>query len=274
MRQLYRFLCLHKNLLTFLLLEVVGLFLVFNHRVHKELQIFQHTPKCLSVMHESVTDLRMYAKWKTTANDLLTEMGELRTLILQQGDPCNITPPAFDIHRTWDVIPATVINNATQHSKNYITINQGADSGITPGMGVMDRRGIVGRVLAVSKNYASVISLLHTDMQVSAKLASCGVMGTICWKGHNPRKVILLYIPKYLNVPIGEKVVTSGYSTSFYAGIPIGEVTQVTLAHAADLYEIEVELTTDFSALQHVYVLKNNHSTEQADLESQFKPRN
>lgn len=220
-----------------------------------------------------MADMQMATKLQAEAQALLCENSDLRAQILQQSEAKNHDKTDNpSIPHAWNVIPARVINNAIMHSKNYITINQGADNGVAPGMGVITHSGIVGRVIAVSKHYACIISLLHTDMQVSAKLASCGVMGTICWKGNNIRQATLLYIPRYLHVAIGDKVVTSGYNSTFHEGIPIGEVTQVNLAHAADFYEITVELSTDFSALQHVYVLKNNSSSERDALENRFKP--
>ena len=275
MRQLHLVLWLHKNFLTFLFLESVSLLLIFNQRVQKEFHLFHSSPTCQGVIHEFVADLQMHTKWRAKAHDLLIENADLRAQILEKSEYNNPENSVDAITKdAWDVIPARVINNSIMHSKNYITINQGADSGVAHGMGVMANSGIVGRVVAVSKHYASIISLLHTDMQVSAKLASSGVMGTICWKGNNLQKANLLYIPRYLTIAIGDKVITSGYNTTFYEGIPIGEVSHIKLDNAADFYEIVVDLSTDFSALQHVYVLKNNASREQNALENIHKSFN
>lgn len=274
MRQLYRFIFVHKNLLTFLLLASGSLCLIFNQRGHRAGQLFQRTAQCFGIIHEALADMQMATKWQAEVKALLCENRDLRAQILQQSQAKNHEKTSPSIPHAWDVIPARVINNAIMHSKNYITINQGTDSGVAPGMGVMTHSGIVGRVIAVSQHYACIISLLHTDMQVSAKLASCGVMGTICWQGNNIRKAALLYIPRYLHVAIGDKVITSGYNSTFHEGIPIGEVAQVNLAHAADFYEITVELSTDFSALQHVYVLKNNEGSERDALENRLKSGN
>ncbi len=108
-------------------------------------------------------------------------------------------------------------------------------------------------------------------MQISAKLASSGVMGTVRWLSHNPRQVNLLYIPRHLKVELGDQVVTSGYNATFYEGIMIGKVSQVKLDESAMFYEILVDLNMDLSTLQHVYVIKNQLSQEQDSLERTTK---
>jgi rod shape-determining protein MreC len=178
----------------------------------------------------------MYAKWKGAYQDMLVENADLREHILHQQE--EITQKQSGIEKPvtaqFDLIPAQVVNNSIIYTKNYLTIN---------------------------------ISLLHTDIQISAKLTSLGVMGTVCWLGDNPRQVNLLYIPRHLTIQVGDPVVTSGYSTTFYEGVIIGKVSHVKLNKAAMFYEIWVELSTDLSALQHVYVIKNHLSKEQNSLE-------
>ena len=101
--------------------------------------------------------------------------------------------------------------------------------GITPGMGVMSAVGIVGKVKAVSDHFATVVSLLHPAMQVSAKLSHSGVLGTIQWTGRDPFRAQLLYVPRHVQIELGDAVVTSGYNATFLAGTMIGHVERLGL---------------------------------------------
>jgi rod shape-determining protein MreC len=53
-----------------------------------------------------------------------------------------IEPTAFV---KYEFISAKVVNNHVDFFKNFITIDQGKDAGIEPGMAVISRQGWVGR---------------------------------------------------------------------------------------------------------------------------------
>ena len=160
-----------------------------------------------------------------------------------------------------------MINNSIVSSKNYLTLNRGALHGIAPGMGVINSKGIVGKVQAVSAHFATVISLLHTSMQVSVKLSKSGVLGTVQWHGKTPSQAQLLYIPRHVRIAPGDAVVTSGYNAVFLEGILVGHVKRVSLKKEAHFYEVELTLSTDFSTLRHVCVVDNTLKPEKDALE-------
>ncbi|MEM7055773.1 MAG: rod shape-determining protein MreC, partial [Bacteroidota bacterium] len=122
-------------------------------------------------------------------------------------------------------------------------------------------------IKAVSDHFATVTSLLHTDIMVSAKIAHSGVMGTVRWPGKDPLQTQLLYVPRHIQVEPGDNVVTSGYNATFYEGVLIGHVKQVVLRKEAQFYDIVLDISTDFSTLQHVYVVKNMLKPEKDSLE-------
>ena len=60
---------------------------------------------------------------------------------------------------------ATVIVNSINKSKNIIIIDKGKLDNINLEMGVISSEGVVGIVKSVTNNYASIISLLNTDLK-------------------------------------------------------------------------------------------------------------
>jgi len=270
MKKLFRFLYNYKNLLTFLTLEFCSLLLVFNQHFHTKFKQVNSSNLSIGSVYEFFSSLRQYTYLKENYIKILNENAYLKEQILQNSIQANKISDKFS-EKQFKFIPAQIINNSITHTKNYLTLNKGASSGIIPGMGVITESGIVGSVKSVSEHFATVVSLLHTDVLVSAKLIPSNVMGTIRWYGYNPLQVQLLYIPRHLKVEVGDKVVTSGYDATFYTDIPIGVVSRVELNKESLFYDIWVDISTDFSTLQHVYVLENNLRVERESLENVTK---
>lgn len=163
---------------------------------------------------------------------------------------------------------AKVINNSIRLSQNFITLNKGSLQGLKEGMGVFNEDGVVGRVKGVSADFATVISLLHTDLLISSKIESSGVFGSTKWDGLDSKKAKLLYIPRHAVIKVGDKVVTSGYNVVFPEGISIGTIFEVNPGTDNNYHDITMELTTDFSRIAYVYLVDNYKAVE---LDSLYK---
>ena len=112
----------------------------------------------------------------------------------------------------YNYLAAKAINNSTHLNHNFITINKGSKHGITPDMGVINSKGVVGKVMSVSKNFATVASLLNIDMNVSAIIKRDNTFGTVHWNGKDQETIQLLYVPRHMQLSKGDTIVTSGYN--------------------------------------------------------------
>lgn len=164
-------------------------------------------------------------------------------------------------------VSTKVIQNSTNKRSNYLTLNKGSKHGITKDMGVITSTGIVGIVNEVSGNFSSVISILHKDFKVSAKLKNNEQLGTMIWNGGNYRYGKLIDIPTHVKPKIGDTVVTSGYSTSFPEGILIGTVTEIKEEKGDNFYTMIVLFNTDYNNISYAYVVRNILKEEQDKLE-------
>jgi rod shape-determining protein MreC len=77
----------------------------------------------------------------------------------------------------------------------------------------------------------------------------------------------MVYVPRHILVEPGDRVVTSGYNTTFPQGVCIGHIERVNLRKEAAYYDIELCLGTDFSTLQNVYVVEHTLKEEKDFLE-------
>ena len=143
--------------------------------------------------------------------------------------------------------------------------------GIEKEMAVISPAGIVGIVKDVTPNFCSVISLLHQDTRVNAKIKRTGFIGTVLWDGADYRYAKLIDIPCHLNVKYGDTIITSGYSTIFPAGIMIGIVTTVKPNKNDNFYNITLKTATDFNKIDNVYIIKNHFKSELDTLTSKYK---
>jgi len=171
----------------------------------------------------------------------------------------------------YEYIVAKVINNSTNRSSNYITINKGSKQGVAKGMGVICNLGIVGKVVFVSDHFSVIQSLLHKDSQFSAMLAKNKEIGYVEWGDDmDPHKGLLKDVSNNAVPKLGEQVVTSGYSL-FPEGIPIGKVSNLRTRNGGYSLNMEITLAVDFGRLQFVDVVDNKFANEQSALEAQQK---
>jgi len=272
MKRLLHFLFYYKNGILFLLLELISVLLIYSGPAYQPTKQINSSYSWIGNTYAYITKIKSYPLLNKAYSQLLHENGILKEQLIQKDRELGANQLiAASTAKQYQAIPARIINNSIINTKNYLTIDKGAKHGITPGMGVISEPGIVGYIKAVSEQFATITSLLHTDMLVSAKIERSGVMGTIRWSGNNPFQVQLLYVPRHIQVEIGDTIVTSGYNSAFYEGVFIGQVKQVELKKEASFYTILVDLSNDFSRLQHVYIIKNTLQQEKDSLEAYTK---
>lgn len=164
-------------------------------------------------------------------------------------------------------IAAEVFNNSISGEKNMLTINRGRKHGVREGMGVITTDGVVGVVRHVTEHFASVMSVLHKQVHISASIRSKGYFGSLGWQGSDSRYMFLRDVPKHNLVYPGDTVETSGYSSILPRGILIGRVESCVVPAGESNYEIKVKLKVDMGRLRRVYVVQNLFHSEFEELE-------
>jgi rod shape-determining protein MreC len=210
---------------------------------------------------------REYFSLRQINQELSMENAQLKTLLERQyqSGP-NLLGTDTTAH--FDFVGAKVVNNSVSQFKNFITINQGEDAGLEPGMAAISTFGAVGKVKSVSEHFSVLISILNIDEHVSSVLKRTGNFGTAQWDGTDPRMVNLLYVPRHVEPLVGDTVLTSGYNAVFPEGILVGIVKEVKLKEEAPFYDIRVELAQDFRRLSFVKIVKSRQKREFDSLEN------
>lgn len=208
-------------------------------------------------------------------SDLELEVYSLKEIIREQNQRMYADTMTVDSALSrYHFIIAHVINNSINHSHNYITIEKGRLDGIEPEMGVMDQNGIVGIVNVVGDHTARLISVLNPYLRLSCKAKGENQVGSLVWDGKNPGEAILEELPKHAKFIKGDTIVTSGYSSVFPEGVPVGTIMSGTRDREDNFYTLRVKLFTDFSTLSTVRVIRDKMKDELVTVEKELEIKN
>ncbi|MCK5139139.1 MAG: rod shape-determining protein MreC [Thermodesulfovibrionia bacterium] len=133
-------------------------------------------------------------------------------------------------------------------------INKGKKDGISKNMVAVTPLGIVGRVHRVFKGSATIILITDVNSSVAARLQSSRIEGIIGGRGHN--KCYLKYVPREVDVLLGDRVITSGFDEIFPAGLVIGYVTDTEKKPGEFFQLIEITVAQNLSSVEEVSILK------------------
>jgi rod shape-determining protein MreC len=171
--------------------------------------------------------------------------------------------------RKYNYRSAKVVYNSVRFNKNLIQIDRGANQGIKDDMFVLASDGsVVGRIVNVSPNFSSVMSLLNVDMRLNGTLQKTGEFGILNWDGTDPRYVTLSGIPKSVEIKNGDTVLTSIYTYDVPPGRIIGTVESIVKDNSSNFYNLKIKTAANFYTLQYVHVVENLFHDEQMKLDA------
>jgi rod shape-determining protein MreC len=157
-------------------------------------------------------------------------------------------------------VTARVIARSPTVWYSTVTIDHGTSSGVHVNDPVVSGDGLVGRVTSATQGTALVTLITDHTSAVSAKVVPEGIQGVISPEVGDPTNLVLDFIDSSRHVREGEMVVTSGWKarglSSFYPyGIPLGRVTQATVAEQEASQQVHVRPFADLRGLEFVQVL-------------------
>lgn len=262
------------SVVLFVFLQTLCLIWVIRYNQAQQ-KIYLHSYQLLATrIQKNVNHTLSYFNLKTRYDSLLSENVGLLETKLNHADILKRTPDTASLQHIFvnpfKVISATVINNSLDRRNNMITLDRGGKDGICPGMGVITPKGLVGIVTDTSHHFSLVISMLHGNTSISARLKRCGFFGPLTWEGRDPAIMKLQGIQKYADVRLGDTVVTSGYSVVFPKNLLMGTVSMYRITPGAFTYDIEVKLSQSMTNLEQVYVIANENKSEKLELEKKI----
>ena len=260
MYTLIRFLKKYNYIILFLILEVICIIMMIYNLPYQKRKITNFGNNIAGNVFKTKSNWTNYFHLKDE-NTLLTEHNAiLMSMALQQNnDTASVLNDNTDELR---FIPANVINNSINRRNNYLLIDKGKKDGIKRDMGVICENGIVGKVVNVSNNYASVISMLHPYSIISARFTNNQHLANVSWNTNDYQYGTVKDIPLHLHPKKGDTIVTSGFSNIFPPDFMIGTIEEMVESESKDFNTAKIKFSTNFSTLRHVYVIENINQNE------------
>ena len=269
MNKLLQILKRYDYVVVFVLLVVLSLVLMARTSYYQSSRIVALGNGIAGDWYRGVNSVGGYFGLKAENDRLAAENAALRAQLAESY--ISYTDSVFTVNDTvykqrYTYTEAQVMKNSWTQQNNYIMINKGSDLGIEPDMAVISPQGIVGIVVSTSRNFATVMPVLHSDSRNSVKVRRTGVSGSLVWDGLNYQYAQIVDITTAYQINEGDTIVTSGQANDFPEGIPVGYVQSAEPNQGTGFYKVRIRLATDFNKLDHVYIVDNRFREEQQKL--------
>lgn len=158
------------------------------------------------------------------------------------------------------LIPARVVaTGPLQSFSRTVSLDVGSRQGIGKDMTVVNKDGLVGRVIAVSDSSATVLLIVDTNSVVGGRLGSSNEIGFLRGRGaiNDSGRLDLDMVDDSVTPSLDDLVVTWGSNGNgpYVAGVPIGKVESVYSTPGQLGKHAVIKPLADFSALDVVGVV-------------------
>lgn len=282
MRNVILFIRKYSNFIFFLVLQITAISFLFRYNNYHEAAFMNVAGELTGSINQRYSIVEYYFRLKKINEQLAAENLQLNQLLKDNYEKADgsgklvldtVQTDSLREVRKYTWLGAKVVGSTVNTQLNFITIHRGALQEVHPNMGVVSPQGIVGTVVNVSDNYASVMTLLHRQYKVVVKLKNGAERGTVEWDGLSPLFITLKDIPKSAALKLGDSVVTSPTSSLFPGNLMVGTIAEMLDEKSSNFYTLKIKPATNFFNIEYVYVIANSQYLEQKRLEDSTRKK-
>ncbi|MEZ4687902.1 MAG: rod shape-determining protein MreC [Bacteroidia bacterium] len=218
MLPLLRFLQKRKNLLLFLLLEGIALYMVVRYS-NPHRQAFGDAMLGMNVkVHRMLQSVTQYTHLDESNQQLQRENDSLRRELLRIKSETYLERLSYTPLPDWgrdslaspadsnltqiNYLPCRAIQYTIDRPYNYITIDKGSKDGVRNNMGLLSPQGVAGRVVKVGETFSVALSAINAVFKQAVRTEQ-GYAGAVYeWKGGNIDEGYITGVQ--VNVPVLE----------------------------------------------------------------------
>lgn len=233
-----------KNLKTFTL----GYFAFLNSAVANISKIFSDSDEILELKRQNA--------------ELMLQVNRLRDYGLENDELKKL----LDFKEKSDVplVSAAIVSQLVSKVQGNFVINVGLSDSISVGMPVVNGKGLIGLITDVADDFAVVRTLHNSRLSLAVIDQRSNVAGILDWDGNN---LIMKNIPTTYDVKIGDRIITSEFSTIFPPSIPVGFVIDKESNISGLLNNVTIQPFVDLNSVKNVLVMKIVQSKQINNLE-------
>lgn len=271
MQQLINFIQKYRYFLFFLFLEFIAFQLIINNLSFHKSKFISSASSITGGFYNKINTISDYFQLDIENKELLNENLILRNKLEKLSQNMDTVAVSKIFNKTkfsqrYSYFQGRVEKNQFRNNYNFLTINLGEKDSITPEMGVINSKGILGITENVLQSYSRVRSILNKNSKINAKLKNSNYFGTLTWDGLDYNITQLLDIPRQAKLKVGDTIITGGMSSIFPEGIPIGRVNNI-INELSIKRIINIQLFNDMSNLKNIYVVKDFDKQQLMNLE-------
>ncbi|MBR3725169.1 MAG: rod shape-determining protein MreC [Bacteroidales bacterium] len=269
MDALLAFIKRYNFVFVFLLLEILAIIFITQNSNYQSSKLVQAGNAVAGRIYGTVSMLGDYFGLRKENERLANENAQLRAQLESSYISYNLRVFSHEdtvYKQRYSYTEARVVKNSWNQPNNYIMINKGRKQGIRLDQAVISPQGIVGVVVNTTDNFATVMPVLHSNSRNSVKISRINTNGSLVWRGGDFRYATLIDIPTTYKLHPNDTIVTSGMANDFPEGVMVGFVEQTMSERGSGFYTIKVRLATEFTKLDHVYIIDNHFKAEQDSL--------
>ena len=241
----------------FLFLEIAALAILRRSSTLQNIWLNRAAMSVRAALWGGGETLRNHFSLSAQNDSLISENAALRRSLSEyqqleaKGVESRNSAPRLD--RNFEYLPATVVKMSRNSAHNYIILNKGSEDGVLPQSGIITSEGVVGIVTAVDRHHSYGLTLMNHKLSIGARLASNGVLTPVVWDGRSRDGAIAKDIAPHVEIAESDTLYTSGLSTIFPAGVPVG-VSRGSRLIDGSTRQLDVRLFQSFSSLRYVTV--------------------
>ncbi len=279
MRKLIEFIRSIYVVVLFIILEVAALSIYARSTAYSQARLLTRSNQVVGGVNGLFTDMRNFVSLGEENRRLSERVIELEQELVAYREAVNegrLRLLADTARRLpYYYTTARVTQSTINRMNNFVVINKGESDGIHADMALLSAQGgMVGYIVTVSKNYSVAMTVLNSLFTASGRLEnSPGEYGSIRWEGKDSRFVTLDELPKYADIHVGDRVITTALSSYFPENVPIGSVESFEMDPTSSYYTVKVRLDADIRSLSEVIVARSMNYEEHKGLEAKLKKR-
>lgn len=127
-----------------------------------------------------------------------------------------------------EVIVAELLSVEQNPYRQLIELNKGSLDGLLDGQAVIDDHGVMGQIVHVSPNTATVILISDPEHAIPVQFINSGIRSVAFGNG-NSDELELRFLPATANIQPGDQLVTSGLGGRFPPDYPVATI--ISIAH-------------------------------------------
>jgi rod shape-determining protein MreC len=158
----------------------------------------------------------------------------------------------------YELLPSLIVYKGYKNRSSVITIDKGRNEGIRADDVIVDKEGLVGRILSSGKRTSIASMIIEPDVRVSVRINPSRVYGILKW--HHGNTFAIEDIPTTISIQQGWTVTTSGLSEIYPADIPIGVITDVLTSENGFTHMIKGNYNVSFNNLREVFILSHDRN--------------